>query len=240
MLVSAAVCPAAALVIPEVAQGAAGEMDQCRTACRQAVEDMLAAHPDLVVAVGAGLRTIGHPSGSVGTLAPIGVDLQAMLGAPDAPEPPRPPALPRSLTIAAWLLGRGGCSVATVGQEVATDESPTACASLGAEVAGGAAQRVGLLVMADGTARRGPRAPGYTDERAAGLDEVWVRALAEPEPSALAALDPGLCSDLMMEGRAPLQVLAGAVGSTPVTAHLGYADDPYGVQYAVASWQTAT
>lgn len=200
---------------------------------------MLDAGPDLVVAVGAGSRTVAHPSGSVGTLAPIGVDLHAMLGSPDAPEPPGVPVLPRSLTIAAWLLARHTWTAATVGQEVAPDDSPQACASLGAEIVAGTRSRVAVLVMADGTARRGPRAPGYTDDRAAAVDQAWVRALADPAPSALAALDPGLCSDLMMEGRAPLQVLAGAVGSAAVTAHLGYADDPYGVQYAVASWRTA-
>ena len=100
-------------------------------------------------------------------------------------------------------------------------------------------RRTGLLVVADGSARRGPAAPGYTDPRAHALDRSWVDALAEGVPAGLAALDPDLCADLLMSGRAPLQVLAGAAGSRAWAGELGYADDPYGVQYAVATWRPA-
>jgi aromatic ring-opening dioxygenase LigB subunit len=111
-----------------------------------------------------------------------------------------------------------------------------AAAELGAQLAGTAA-RVGLLVAGDGSARRGPKAPGYLDPRAASFDAEVGRALGSGDAAALLALDPILADDLLVAGRAPWQVLGGAVGDATVTATLDYAGDPFGVWYAVARWQ---
>lgn len=239
MLVSAAVCPAAPVLVPDVAQGAAPELDACRAACRRAIGDMLAASPDRVVVVGAGGRTARHPAGSVGTLQPIGVDVPVRLGPPAAPTVVAAATLPLSVTVGAWLLARHTWSGAVEGLEVDVDATPAACAALGADVTA-RPDAVGMLVVADGTARRGPRAPGYADDRAAAVDADWVDALAAGSPSGLLALDPGLCRALMMSGRAALQVLAGAAAGASVRARVDMTDDPYGVQYAVAAWQRTT
>jgi aromatic ring-opening dioxygenase LigB subunit len=99
---------------------------------------------------------------------------------------------------------------------------------------------VALLVMGDGTARRGEKAPGYADPRAEAFDATVVRALAGGDPRTLADLDPTLAAELLVAGRAPWQVLAGAaLAARPGgawRADLRYADAPYGVGYAVASW----
>ncbi len=100
----------------------------------------------------------------------------------------------------------------------------------------GLADRVGLLVMGDGSACRSLKAPGYLDERAEGYDAALARALGTADTAALAALDPGLAAELKAEGRAPWQVLAGAAEGAGLTARLGYQDAPYGVGYLVASW----
>src|SRR5690606_11020203 len=96
-----------------------------------------------------------------------------------------------------------------------------------------------LLVMGDGSARRGPRAPGHFDERAHGFDSDLVDALREGDPARLAGLDAGLARALLAQGRAALQALAGAAAAqdAPPRADLVYADDPYGVMYAVAEWR---
>ena len=133
------------------------------------------------------------------------------------------------------LLSRDG---AVASLEVARDEAPHVCLGAGAELADNGS-RVALLVVADGTARRGPQAPGYTDGRAHEFDRAWVDALEQARPAVLADLDAQLADDLLMAGRPTLQVLAGAAGDRRWAATLHYADDPYGVQYAVASWSLA-
>lgn len=71
-----------------------------------------------------------------------------------------------------------------------------------------------LLVVADGSARRTEKAPGHLDERAAAVDDAIVSAVrdsAEGGLQRLLDLDPELCADLLVAGRAPLQVLAAAI-----------------------------
>ena len=47
-----------------------------------------------------------------------------------------------------------------------------------------------MLVVANGSARRGEKAPGYLDERAFGFDAAIGAALRGPDPAALGELDP--------------------------------------------------
>ncbi|AZS84722.1 class III extradiol dioxygenase subunit B-like domain-containing protein [Streptomyces griseoviridis] len=82
MLVAAAVCPCPPLLVPEVAAGAAPELDAARAACADALGVLAAARPDLLVVVGpAGADTRGrHPQGTPGSFRGFGVDLDVTLG----------------------------------------------------------------------------------------------------------------------------------------------------------------
>lgn len=83
-----------------------------------------------------------------------------------------------------------------------------------------------LLVVADGSARRTEKAPGHLDERAAAVDDAIVGAIrgsAEGGLERLLDLDPALSAELLVAGRAPLQVLAAALGTAP-TRSLASAD----------------
>lgn len=74
-----------------------------------------------------------------------------------------------------------------------------------------------LLVVADGSARRTEKAPGHLDPRSHEVDAAIVasiRGAADGGLAALLDLDPDLCADLLVAGRAPLQVLAAAAGAT--------------------------
>ena len=76
-----------------------------------------------------------------------------------------------------------------------------------------------LLVVADGSARRTEKAPGHLDARAASVDDAIVSAIRESAEGGLHRLldlDPELCAELLVAGRAPLQVLAAAVAPAPV------------------------
>ena len=240
MLVSAAVCPSPPILVPDVASGAASELDDCRRACHAAIDAVLAGAPDLLVVLGGGPTTIRYDDTAEGTLRPVGVAIDVPLrpaGTLPTPrvQPPTGARLGLSLTVGAWLLAGHGWSGPLQAQQVAWDSDPSACATLGGQIAA-VAPTVGLLVLADGSARRGVRAPGYLDPRAAPYDDALSDALAEASPEALMALDPVLADELMVAGRACLQVLAGAAGGGSWQGLVGYRGDPYGVTYLVATW----
>ena len=93
--------------------------------------------------------------------------------------------------------------------------------------------------MGDGPARRARAAPGAPDPEADRYDDQVADALADADPAALAALDPGQDRPLEIAGRAAWQVLAGAAGQDAFDAELRYRDAPFEVSYLVASWRRA-
>lgn len=237
MLVAAAVCPCPPLLVPEVAAGAAPELEGARTACVDALGVLAAARPDRLVVVGPAevSGTVTYAEGARGSFHGFGVDVGVRLGGGTPSSAPGPELAP-SLAVAAWLLERTGWEGAPVeGLGVAESLAPRRCAEVGAELAGAAA-RVALLVMGDASACRTVKAPGYLDERAAGFDERAARALETVDTAALAALDAGLARELKASGRGPWQILAGAAQGAGLSGALLYDDAPYGVGYLVAAW----
>ncbi|MEV5250907.1 class III extradiol dioxygenase subunit B-like domain-containing protein [Streptomyces werraensis] len=236
MLVVAAACPCPPLLVPEVAAGAAPELDAARAACTDALGVLAAARPDLLVVVGPddGSGTHGYPAGTPGSFRGFGVDLDVRLGDGDGAAGRE---LPYGLAVGAWLLGRTGWAGAPVeGRGVGESLPPDACLAEGRRLAGRAG-RVALLVMGDASACRTPKAPGYLDERAVPYDAEIVRALGSADTAALRALDPRAARELKVSGRAPWQVLAGAAeGGAGLAGALLHEGAPYGVGYVVATW----
>jgi hypothetical protein len=236
MLVAAAVCPCPPLLVPEVAAGAAPELDAARTACTDALGVLAAARPDLLVVLGpaeqSGRGT--HPEGTTGSFRGFGVELDVRLGADQGAASGR--ELPPSLAVAAWLLERTGWSDAPIeGLGVGEPLAAERCIEVGREIAA-RAERVALLVMGDASACRTLKSPGYLDERAAPFDAEVARALGAADVAALEALDAELAYELKVSGRAPWQVLAGAAEGADLGGELLYDDAPYGVGYVVAAW----
>ncbi|CAM5602870.1 MULTISPECIES: class III extradiol dioxygenase subunit B-like domain-containing protein [Streptomyces] len=235
MLVAAAVCPCPPVLVPEVASGAAPELDGLRAAALDAVGVLAAARPDRLVVVGPAEQAGRgpHGQGAVGSFRGFGVDLDVSLGASETP-PERP--LPPSLSVGAWLLARTDWADAPVeglgvGEPLAADR----CAQVGREIAA-SAKRVALLVMGDGSACRTVKAPGYYDERAEDFDAAVARALGAADTEALAGLDAELASELKASGRVCWQVLAGAAEGAGLRGELLREEAPYGVGYFVAAW----
>lgn len=236
MLVAAAVCPCPPLLVPEVAAGAARELDALREACDEAVDALHEAGPDRLVVVGPAERDGQgvHDQGAVGSFRSFGVDLDVTLGLPAEHASAR--ALPPALAIGAWLLRRGGRAAAPCqGLGVGEPFAPSECERVGRDLAA-APDRLALLVMGDGSACRTLKAPGYLDERAAAFDARVASALAQADTSVLAGLDEGLAAELRAAGRAPWQVLAGAAQGVGLKGRLLYDDAPYGVGYFVSLW----
>ncbi len=140
----------------------------------------------------------------------------------------------------AYLLDQAGYRGPRVIWTVSEEEPPAGCRKLGAELAASDAGTA-LLVLGDGSARRGPKAPGAFDPRAAAFDAGVERAVRDADLGALLAVDPALARDLMATGRPAWQVLAGALaGPAAPAAHIHYANDPFGVMYLVASFGPAS
>ncbi|MFG2141765.1 class III extradiol dioxygenase subunit B-like domain-containing protein [Streptomyces sp. NPDC048650] len=235
MLVAAAICPCPPLLVPEVAAGAAPELDALRAACLDAVGVLAAARPDRLVVLGPAEQAGRgpHPQGAIGSFRGFGVDLEVPLGAAEGAGERE---LPPSLSVGAWLLARADWDDAPVeGLGVGEPLTRDRCLPVGREIAA-SAPRVALLVMGDGSARRTVKAPGYFDERAEGFDASAARALGSADTAALTALDEELAADLQVSGRACWQVLASAAHGAGLQGELLREEAPYGVGYFVATW----
>jgi hypothetical protein len=257
--VAAAVLPHPPLLVPELAGGAAAELDPLRAACREALAAVLAA-ADLVVVVGDGpVWGVPEPS-AAGSFQPYGGGVEVTLPAPAAldlpglPAPVRLPDLPLSLAVAAHLLaGLDPPPPRLFAATVPASLGPGAAAAVGRALAAAAPERpdrpagaagsdpamprrrVGLVAMGDLSACRTERAPGALRPQAAGFDASVAEALATGKPGRLLDLDPPLAAELLVAGRVPLQVLAGAFEGGPAAhGRVLYNDAPYGVGYLVA------
>lgn len=224
MVSTVAFCPSPPLLVPELAAGAAGELDPLRAACREAVRRLLAGRPGGVIVIGTGSGGGRFPPGTTGTLAGYGVPVTATLpGVPPLPGPaaPAPGPLPLPLTLGAWLLSGAGVpcrGVAVDGDAPALPDAPA------------------YLVVGDGSARRTERSPGYVDPRAEPFDAVVAAALAAGDAGALRDLDPALGADLLAAGVPAWRAVGRALAGRRYEADLLYDEAPYGVGYFVAVW----
>jgi len=211
VIIAAAVCPHPPVLVPELASGAASELDDVRAAALASVTGLVSMGPDRIIVVGTGTlpRPVDESAG--GTLAGHGVDIRA--GGDDV-------VLPLSLTIGAWLLDQAGWDGP---RTYTTNSVPTD-------------DRAALLVMAGGSARRSLKAPGYLDERAEAHDAAIGAALASGDVDILASLDVHLGDELLAPGTRALAVLGEMTKGADVTARLRWDGAPFGVGYWVADW----
>lgn len=231
MIDAVVVCPQPPLLLRELS-GAQDAVPELRRACLDAIRRSLGDAVASVVVVG-GADTTGSWA------ADRTVDVRRF-GTTDAPEGD---GLPLSLGVGRRLLDeagwRGPVHLLSVSwgasDDVVRGVAEAVRAHAGSEEAG--AGHTLLLVLADGSARRGAKAPGYLDERAFAFDDLVVDALAAGDAAALRDLDAGLADELMVLGRAAYAVLGSVLDGVAVRdCDVLYRDDPYGVQYTVARW----
>jgi hypothetical protein len=236
MIVAAAVCPSPPLVIGELT-GAQQVATELRSACLAAVAELTGSSPDVIAVVGAAEWTRTWNGAATLDLASYAPGAPRLSSGPGQAPDRGPASLPSAVGVGTWLLDQAGCQVSRVSrvlQSVAQDEPPSRCAAIGARLAASHG-RVALLVMADGSARRGLKAPGYLDGRSTGFDAETERAVRTGEIGSLLSADPALARELMATGRPAWQVLAGALHGRKVSSEVRYRDDPFGVAYLVAS-----
>ena len=237
MITAAALCPSPPLLHPTLT-GREAVVPELRAACARAVSWLLRDDPGEIAVVGPAVAT--GEWDAAGRLDPAafapGPDHPAAF-APGVGGPrTRSAPLPLSLGLGALLLDRAGYRGRRRLLAVGQDEPASTCAGLGARL-GERPGRIALLVMGDGSARRSLKAPGYLDPRAAGFDAEVERAVRAGDLDSLLRLDQDLARELMATGRAPWQVLAGAMRELAPVAEVRYRGDPFGVAYLVACLQ---
>jgi hypothetical protein len=227
----AAFVPHPPLLVPELAGGAAAELDAVRRACGDAIVAVVArgARP---VLLGGGPVSLSHSPLSRGSFAVYGVGAEIHLGSPGCGGSVD---LPLSLTVGAWLLRealgpRNGAVGFSVGPGFAASRAAVELLALAES------SDVALVVLADGSARRSRTAPGYLDDRAAEFDASVAGALRRGDPDALQALDAGLGEELLAAGVPAWHAAGSLLADGHYDAHLSYEDAPYGVGYFVATW----
>ena len=226
-LCAAAFVPAAPLLVPAVASGAATELDTVRDACRRAVGRLGAAGADTIVMLADGPVDHSYPPGAAGALAGFGVDVRVGAGEP---------VLPPRLTVLRWLLEDAGWAGPVLARTVGPG-SPAAGNGLAPVPTG----RWAALVHVEGSARGSAQAPGYLDPRADGYDARLAAAIAAADTGLLAGWDTALAGALLAPGAWSLRRLAAAVASVDRpgawAGRLVTAQAPYGVGYLVVVWE---
>ncbi|BCJ36617.1 hypothetical protein Athai_41200 [Actinocatenispora thailandica] len=232
MIVSVAACPQPPLLLPELATGAAADLAPVRAACASAVRELVRQPVEQVLVVGAGARADSWGPNDHGSFARYGRELPVDFGGDRSGRT----FGDLSLLVAARLLADVPVPrlAVTVPATASTDE----CLATGRRIAADSGNRpIGLLVMGDAAARRALAEPGAVDAEADEFDAAVREAFAAGDPAALRALDPDRARALSAVGRAPWQVLAGALAEQRWAARLHYAGAPAEVTYLVATWR---
>jgi len=227
VIAGVAICPPAPLLARELT-GLDPVIPELRQACAAAAGQLVETGPEVIAVVGPGRRTAVWPADGRLDLAAFG----PALGTRGGSVPGRPP-LPLPLGLGARLLDEGGYSGPRLLQSVHSGEPAAACLRLGAGLHT-LSDRIGLLVMADGSACRTLRAPGYLDPRAAAFDAAIADAVRSGDLASLRAMDSDLARELLAAGRPGWQVLAGAMPGRAASTQVLYEGDPFGVFYLVA------
>lgn len=223
-----ALCPHPPLLLRELSGGHDG-VPALRAACRAAVADLLDHRPAELLVVGPADR-----SGPEDPAAPVDVRRFGTTG----PRTPPGAGLPQSLGVGRRLLDEAAWTGPTSLRAVAWDPGPGELTELVDDVL--ARPAAAVLLLGDGGARRGEKAPGFLDERCFDFDEAVAAALASGDADRLRDLDDALAAELMVGGRGVLRLLGLlATRRPPSRAELLHREDPYGVSYFVARWDLA-
>lgn len=226
MITCAVLCPHPPLLLRGLG-GAADPLGALRAAAVEAV---------LAVTTGAARVVVVGAHDIAGTWDPTRpVDVRRF-GTTD--QAPLRPALPLALGVATRLLDEAAWTGPVELLTLPWHADASSVAALADDLAARPDGTV-LLLLGDGSTRRGDAAPGYLDERSFAFDDRLADALAAGDAAALDGLDAGLAEELMVLGDAAFRLL-GAVGLAqggPAGAALTYRDDPFGVSYLVAAWR---
>jgi hypothetical protein len=263
VLVTTAIVPGPPAFVAELMGSAAHELDDLRRATDLVVSQVLsnlvkvsAGSPSLVLSPSPGSSSSGSGLGSV-QLVVVG---PGQPGEFDAAGPVSFAGFGRDVLLPALVEGQAGDrelpTPIMVARYLASRDIVTHpehaelwasarwittsggdAAALGEQL-GADGKAVGLILVADGAACHGPKAPRAQDPRAKAYDDGVWGALASGQPSRLAQIDAELGDELGATGPQvwPVLVAASRGADADFVGEVLWAGAPYGVGWAVASW----
>lgn len=239
-LVGVVTVPATALLVPDIAAGAAHELEELRAAALSAVAALAAEAEHILVIAGTAKVTepLWFSAETTATWASVGYQANVPLGVaarePHATMQDPDATVPVAITLGAWLLN--SCAITAPRSYLAVPADPDL--SRGIDIA--PEDRLGVVVLADGSCTRGPKAPGSEVSGAIEHDEELLGALHAVDTGWF--LDPQRRVDAHTFGDQGLGAWAVAARlvadqKAPWKGKVQATADPYGVFYAVATWQ---
>jgi len=228
VLTAIALVPSAPVLVPELATGAAAELQDLSAAVAEAAAGL----PSRWFVVGVGARDDVIGPGTVGTFGGYGVDVRVSLS--DRVGSAAPKSLPLCALVAGWVRTTYAPSASAEVWVYAADHTLDAALARGRALrseADAAPEPVGVLVVGDGANTLTPSAPGGYDPESIPVQAALDDALAAGDTDALTRLPDGIV------GRVAFQVLAGLLGTSPWQARELYRGAPYGVGYTVEAWR---
>ena len=246
-------CPGAPLLIPGLADGLRTQLPELVDACDRAVRTLGAVDRLLLLCSGPRARDAGpsgHPAsvvhrpGTTVSSAPITgtgpVHFTGRLGGAPAGRSRVGPPAGVGVIVGAALLAGAAIDLPLTAVDLA-ERTPEVAALL--DEARTSADRVGLLVVAEGTANRGPESPGGGCGDAEVLDTALAAALADGDPDALreaAGIEESTAARLLFTSGPALLAMADLTACRPPQrAEVLLDQAPLGVAYLVAAWSWA-
>jgi hypothetical protein len=261
VIVGAAVCPGAPFLVPGLAPALAESVRDLVDSCAEAIATLV--DVDRIVLLTSGpraldrsrsfpLTTVLHPPGATVTSGILtnsrlpGNFRCSLAGTPGTGRHTgEAPGV--GVVVGAALAVSAGISAATTAIELVagpsgsgswTDpSSPAGRVLAGIEAPG---ERVGLLVVGEGSASRGAESSGDGCPGAKRFDDSLVSALRTGDPAMLGVVvdvEPEEAARLVFTSRSSFGALAAITSAAPPTrSELLYAGAPLGVGYVVARW----
>ncbi|MGZ4774013.1 MAG: hypothetical protein ACXVYW_01795 [Oryzihumus sp.] len=241
MVVTVAVLPWPPAFVPELMGRAASELEPLRHAADSALRGLVAElrqHPDGQVVVVAPGEPGEHEAAGEVSFSGFGRDARvpALPGAAGAVDP----ELPTSMMVARYLTHRVSADEPDIAKLWAGARWLTVDAAGAARLAtelAGTDQPTAVVLLVDGAASHGPKAPRAEDSRAGAFDDAIAEALERGDRDALSAVDLDLAGQVGADGAYLWPVMAGATTGGVWLGDVLFRGEPYGVGWTVALWR---
>jgi len=241
MVVTVAVLPWPPALVPELMGRAASELEPLRHAADSALRGLVAElrqHPAGQVVVVAPGDPGEHEAAGEVSFSGFGRDVRvpALPGAAGAVEP----ELPTSMMVARYLTHRVSADESDIAKVWAGARWLTVDADGAAQLAtelAGADEPTAVVLLVDGAASHGPKAPRAEDSRAGAFDDAIADALEHGDRGALAAVDLELAGQVGADGAHLWPLMAGATAGGMWLGDVLFRGEPYGVGWTVALWR---
>jgi len=228
VITGVAFIPSTPLLIDQISVDSDEALEHLRYSSMTAVQAVIETDPQVVLIICVGDATGAFRSPVSASFAGFGVDIEVSIPIATVGD-----QVPWTAGIAIHLLNQNGYDREVAVVTIATSEIELASTLLAVPIK--SPGRCALIVVADGSAGRSLKAPGYLIDGADEFDTGVVQAIATADAHALGELDL-LEGDRVQAAGVAVWKAVGAAVQGDFTAHLLFDQAPLGVGYFVATW----